>query len=196
DDLRRQSSRERSPATPSCRAAHVRGPPPMDRALNWLESHFPDLERDLTELVKIDSISTDGDHQAEIEQSAELVRALMKPASRPDVGTLRAEGATPYAYGEWLEAPGKPTVLLYSHHDVQPPGPEEKWDSPPWQLTRREGRLYARGAVDDKGGVVAQLGALTACHLDDGRMPLNVQLIVVGAQAIVSKKLLDVFQHN
>ncbi|HZW32018.1 MAG TPA: peptidase M20, partial [Isosphaeraceae bacterium] len=114
----------------------------MDRALNWLEAHFPDLERDLAELVKIDSISTDGDHQAEIEQSAELVCALMKRAGLRNVGILRAEWANPYAYGEWLEAPGQPTVLLYSHHDVQPPGPEEKWVSPPWQLTRRAGRLY------------------------------------------------------
>src|SRR5262249_58272064 len=141
----------------------------MDRAVNWLESHFPDLERDLTELVQIDSISTDGDQQAEIEQSADLVCALMKRAGLRDVGILRAEGANPYAYGEWLEAPGKPTVLLYSHHDVQPPGPEEKWKSPPWQLTPREGRLYARGPVGAKGGIGARPGARGARLPGGGR---------------------------
>jgi acetylornithine deacetylase/succinyl-diaminopimelate desuccinylase-like protein len=167
----------------------------MDRALNWLESHFPDLERDLAELVKIDSISTDGEHQAEIEQSAELVCTLMKRAGLRNVAILRAEGANPYAYGEWLEAPGQPTVLLYSHHDVQPPGPEEKWDSPPWQLTRRQGRLYARGSVDDKGGIVAQLGALGACLHGEGRLPVNVKMIVEGEEEIGSKNLLSFFQQ-
>jgi acetylornithine deacetylase/succinyl-diaminopimelate desuccinylase-like protein len=167
----------------------------MDRALNWLESHFPDRERDLAELVKIDSISTDGDHQAEIGRSAELVCELMRQAGLQDVAILGGADSNPYAYGEWLAAPGKPTLLLYAHHDVQPPGPEDQWDSPPWQLTRRNGRLYGRGSVDDKGGVVAQLGAIAACLQAEGRLPVNVKMIVEGEEEIMSKSLLGFFER-
>jgi acetylornithine deacetylase/succinyl-diaminopimelate desuccinylase-like protein len=167
----------------------------MDRAINWLESHFSDLERDLAELVAIASISTDGGHQAEIDRSADQVAALMTKAGLKNVEILRGENTNPYAYGEWLEAPGKPTVLLYSHHDVQPPGPEEKWSSPPWTLTRRDGRLYARGAVDDKGGVVAQLGAVAAWLRAEGGLPVNVKMIVEGEEEIGSKNLLGFFEQ-
>lgn len=167
----------------------------MDRAAAWLESHYNDLERDLGELVAIESVSTDGAHQAEIDRSAEHVAGLMTKAGLKNVEVLRSERFNPYVYGEWLEAPGKPTVLLYSHHDVQPPGPEEKWTSPPWTLTRRDGRLYARGAVDDKGGVVAHLGAVAAWLQGEGRLPVNVKMLVEGEEEIGSKNLLGFFEQ-
>lgn len=167
----------------------------MDRAMNWLESHFPDLERDLADLVAIDSISTDGAHEAEIDKSADLVAALMTRAGLKNVEILRGKNSNPYAYGEWLDAPGKPTLLLYSHHDVQPPGPVEKWTSPPWHLTRRDGRLYARGAVDDKGGIIAHLGAIAAWLQAEGRLPVNVKMIVEGEEEIGSKNLLGFFEE-
>jgi acetylornithine deacetylase/succinyl-diaminopimelate desuccinylase-like protein len=165
----------------------------MERALSWLESHFSDLERDLADLVAIESISTDGRHQAEIDRSAELVRTLMQRAGLEGAEILRPEGCNPYVFGEWLGAPGKPTVLIYAHHDVQPPGPEEKWTSPPWKLTRRDGRLYARGAVDDKGGAIAQIGAIAACLKGEGRLPVNVKVIIEGEEEIGSRNLLGFF---
>ncbi len=167
----------------------------MDGAIRWLESHFPDLQKNLAELVAIQSVSTDGAHQKEIDGSADLVSRFMTKAGLQNVEILSGDGFNPYVYGEWLGAPGKPTVLLYSHHDVQPPGPAEKWDSPPWDLTRRDGRLYARGSVDDKGGVVAHLGAIADCLQGEGSLPVNVKVIVEGEEEIGSKNLLGFFEQ-
>ncbi len=88
--------------------------------LNWLTTHHAELVRDLAELVAIASISTDGEHQKEVEQTAELTCEQMRRAGLQNVAVLRTGGSNPYAYGEWLGAAGKPTVFLYAHHDVQP----------------------------------------------------------------------------
>ena len=122
-------------------------------ALDWLKTNHDRLVADLAALVKIPSISNDGEHQPQIEQTAELTCEQMRQAGLQNVTTLTTAGSNPYAYGEWLGAPGKPTVFLYAHHDVQPVNDvgEVKWQSDPWTLTRRDGRLYGRGAADDKG---------------------------------------------
>src|SRR5262245_17837663 len=108
-------------------------------ALGWLEGHHEDLVRDLADLAAVPSISTDGEHAAEIDQSAELTCEQMRRAGLQNVAVLRTAGAYPYAYGEWLGAPGKPTVFLYAHHDVQPVNDvgDAKWEQPdPFKLTR------------------------------------------------------------
>src|SRR5262249_11703951 len=132
----------------------------MNDILDWLTTNHDTLVRDLADLVAVPSISTDGEHQKEIEQSAALVCEQMRQAGLENVEILRSSGSNPYAYGEWLHAPGKPTVFLYAHHDVQPINFEEQWQSPPWTLTPRGGRLFGRGAADDKGAVTAQLAAV------------------------------------
>src|SRR5262249_61632236 len=129
---------------------------PMQPVVTWLKDNEAKLVRDLAELVAIRSISTDFEHQKEIDQSAEKTCALMRDAGLHNVATLRSGDSNPYAYGEWLGAPGKPTVFLYAHHDVQPVNfvGTEQWQSDPWVLTERDGRLYGRGAADDKGAIV------------------------------------------
>src|SRR6478609_11541550 len=88
--------------------------------LGWLDANHDTLVRDLAELVAVRSVSTDGEHQKEVEQSAALTCEQMRRAGLNNVEVLRCGDSNPYAYGEWLGAPGKPTVFLYAHHDVQP----------------------------------------------------------------------------
>src|SRR5262245_56045025 len=114
----------------------------MKKVLEYLTAHHEELVRGLADLVASQSISTDGKHDSEIDQSAALTCEQMKQAGLQNVEMLRTEGANPYAYGEWLGAPGKPTVFLYAHHDVQKVDNLDKWQSPPWTLTARDGRLF------------------------------------------------------
>ncbi len=86
--------------------------------LNWLDSHHDQFVEDLSALVAIQSISTDGKHQKEVERSADLTCAQMRAAGLHEVDILRTGDSNPYAYGEWLGAPGRPTVFLYAHHAV------------------------------------------------------------------------------
>src|SRR3954471_2940570 len=149
-----------------------------DAVLGWLEAHHDDLVRDLAALVAIPSISTDGEHAAEIDKSAALTCDQMRAAGLQNVSVLRSGESLPYAYGEWLGAPGKPTVFLYAHHDVQPVNEPDQWLSEPFKLTARDGRLFGRGSADDKGAITAQLGAISAFLKTRGKLPLNVKMLV------------------
>jgi acetylornithine deacetylase/succinyl-diaminopimelate desuccinylase-like protein len=164
--------------------------------LNWLNTHHAELVRDLADLVAIPSISTDGEHQKEVEQTAELTCEQMRGAGLQNVAILRTSGSNAYAYGEWLGAPGKPTVFLYAHHDVQPTNYVEQWQSPPWTLTPRQGRLFGRGAADDKGAITAQLAAVAAWLKTKGELPVNVKMVVEGEEEIGSQNLLGFFREH
>lgn len=165
----------------------------MQQALDWLVRNHEHVVHGLAELVAIPSISTDGEHQAEIDRTAALTCAQMRDAGLHNVDVLRVGHSLPYAYGEWLEAPGKPTVFLYAHHDVQPINYVEQWRSDPWKLTRRDGRLFARGAADDKGAISAFLGAIAAYRKTENHLPVNVKMLVEGEEEIGSKNLLKFF---
>lgn len=166
----------------------------MQAALDWLNSHHEDIVRSLADLVAVPSISTDGEHQTEIERTAELTCEQMREAGLHNVETLKVGNSLPYAYGEWLEANGKPTVFLYAHHDVQPVNYREQWLSDPWKLTRRDGRLFARGSSDDKGAIAAMLGAIAAYRKTTNKLPVNVKMVVEGEEEIGSKNLLTFFE--
>jgi acetylornithine deacetylase/succinyl-diaminopimelate desuccinylase-like protein len=120
----------------------------------------------------------------------------MRQAGLANVDVLRVSGSLPYAYGEWLEAPGKPTVFLYAHHDVQPITHVEQWQSDPWHLTRRDGRLFARGAADDKGAIVAQLAAISSYLKTEGDLPVNIKMVVEGEEEVGSKNLMGFFERH
>jgi len=166
--------------------------------LDWLRNNHAALVNDLARLVTIESISTDGLHQKEIDQSAELTCEQMRQAGLHNVAVLRSAGSNPYAYGEWLGAPGKPTVFLYAHHDVQPVNDvgDAKWQSKPFVLTARDGRLYGRGSADDKGAITAQLGAIAAWLKTKGSLPVNVKMLVEGEEEVGSRNLLPFFKEH
>ena len=166
----------------------------MKPVLDWLDSNHDRLVRDLAQLVAVPSISTDGEHQMEVEKTAALTCEFMKRAGLHNVAVLRCNGSNPYAYGEWLDAPGQPTLFLYAHHDVQPVNFLEKWQSPPWKLTSRSGRLFGRGAADDKGAIVAQLAAIAAFLQTTGSLPVNIKMLVEGEEEVGSRNLLAFLQ--
>ena len=168
----------------------------MQQALKWLKAHDADLVGQLGKLVAIRSISTDGEHQKEIDHSAELTCELMRQGGLHNVQLLRTGNSNPYAYGEWLGAPGKPTVFLYAHHDVQPVNYVEDWKSDPWILTPRAGRFYGRGSADDKGAIAAQLGAIASCLQTAGSLPINVKMLVEGEEEVGSSNLEGFFREN
>ena len=168
----------------------------MKQALDWLSQNHADLVRGLAEQVAIPSISTDGEHQKEIEQTAALTCEQMRQIGLQNVEVLRCGDSNPYAYGEWLGAPGKPTVFLYAHHDVQPINFVEDWQSPPWTLTPRSGRLYGRGAADDKGAITAQLGSIAAFLKTRGSLPVNIKMLVEGEEEVGSRNLEKFFQEH
>jgi acetylornithine deacetylase/succinyl-diaminopimelate desuccinylase-like protein len=169
----------------------------MKPVLDWLTKNHQTIVRQLADLVAVPSISTDGEHQKELDESAALTCEQMRQAGLHNVAILRSAGSNPYAYGEWLGAPGKPTVFLYAHHDVQPvAGFESQWESDPWTLTPRAGRLYGRGAADDKGAISAQLGAIAAWLQTQGSLPVNVKVLVEGEEEIGSTNLLPFFKEH
>jgi acetylornithine deacetylase/succinyl-diaminopimelate desuccinylase-like protein len=140
---------------------------------------------ELTEWIACPSISNDPAHAADVRRSAESAVARMRAAGLTEAHVLETEGH-PVAYGSWLHAPGAPTVLIYGHHDVQPVDPLELWTSPPFAADVREGKIFGRGAVDDKGQVLMHVAALEAHLRANGRLPINVKVVIEGEEEIGS----------
>src|SRR5262245_6588596 len=105
----------------------------------------------LKTFLRIPSVSTLPEHKPDIRRAAEFVLAELRQARMESSELIEREGQNPLVYGEWLRAPGKPTLLLYGHYDVQPPDPLEEWKSPPFEPTVKGENIFARGASDDKG---------------------------------------------
>jgi acetylornithine deacetylase/succinyl-diaminopimelate desuccinylase-like protein len=152
---------------------------------------MPGIRADLEDLTRIPSVSLDAFDQAHVEASAEATAALLR-AEGLEVEIVR-EGGRPAVIGHVDGPAGAPTVMLYAHHDVQPPGDDEDWDSPPFEPTERDGRLYGRGAADDKAGIMAHLAALRA-HA--GHLPVGVTVFVEGEEEIGSDSLATILERH
>ncbi|OAB86869.1 dipeptidase [Janibacter melonis] len=145
---------------------------------------MPGVRADLEALTRIPSVSLDSFDQAQVQRSAEATAELLR-AEGLDVEIV-SEGGRPAVMGHVAGPEGSPTVLLYAHHDVQPPGALEDWDTDPFEPTERDGRLYGRGAADDKAGVMAHVAALRA---HSGELPCSVRIFVEGEEEIASESL-------
>jgi acetylornithine deacetylase/succinyl-diaminopimelate desuccinylase-like protein len=156
------------------------------RLSDALRQVLPSVRADLERLVRIPSVSADPDATQHVRASADSAAKMLREAGLPEVEVVTAEGSRPAVLGHRAAPPGAPTVLLYAHHDVQPPGEAAKWDSGPFEPAERDGRLYGRGAADDKAGVAVHLAALRA-HGD--QLPVGVTVLLEGEEEIGSPAL-------
>ena len=152
---------------------------------------MPGVRADLEALTRIPSVSLDAFDQTHVEASAEATAALLR-AEGLEVEIVR-EGGRPAVIGHLDGPPGSRTVMLYAHHDVQPPGDDALWESPPFEPTERGGRLYGRGAADDKAGLMAHVAALRA---HSGSLPVGVTVFVEGEEEIGSDSLPTILERH
>lgn len=159
-----------------------------ERVLAVLKENHDKILARLVEFASIPSVSTDPEHAADMRAAAEWVAAELSASGPIAVRTIETAG-NPVVYGEWLGAPGKLTVLVYGHYDVQPPDPLEKWHSPPFTPTVRDGKLYARGVSDDKGPMLIPIKVARAFLKVTGALPINVKFMFEGEEEIGSQHL-------
>jgi acetylornithine deacetylase/succinyl-diaminopimelate desuccinylase-like protein len=174
---------------------HVSAP---DEVLARVDADFESTVEELKALSRIPGVSAPGFDAAEVERSAEAVADLLRRVGLEHVDVVREKGAHPAVLADWLHAgPDAPTALVYAHHDVQPPGRREHWKTPPFEPSLRDdGRLYGRGVVDDKAGVLLHAAALRAWLETTGGLPVNVKVIVEGEEEIGSLHLAEFLRSN
>jgi len=168
--------------------------PESTQALNYARTHHPEYLAELKEFLSIPSVSTLSEYIPDMRRAAEWVCGQMRRMGLQNV-EMMPTARHPVAYGEWLNAPGKPTVLVYGHYDVQPPDPLSEWTTPPFEGTVRGDDLYARGASDMKGEVHACFKALEAL-LRSGPLPVNVKVMIEGEEEIGSPSLAPFMQQH
>ena len=152
-------------------------------AVDYARQNHPRFLDELKAFLRIPSVSTDPEHKSDCRRAAAVLAADLAAIGLQNVRLIETAGH-PLVYGDWLHAAGKPTVLCYGHYDVQPPDPLDEWLSPPFEPTERNGNLYARGAVDDKGQVWAQVKALESLLAATGKLPINVRVLMEGEEEV------------
>jgi acetylornithine deacetylase/succinyl-diaminopimelate desuccinylase-like protein len=152
-------------------------------AIDYARQNQPRFLDELKDLLRIPSISTDPEHKADIRHAAQVLKAELTRIGMENAAILETAGH-PLVYADWLQASETPTALLYGHYDVQPPDPLDEWLSPPFEPTERNGNLYARGAVDDKGQMYMHVKALESLLATTGKLPLNVRVLLEGEEEV------------
>ncbi len=160
----------------------------MQEVTSYIDSNRKRFVDDLVEWVRIPAISSDPKHAPDLVRNAEHLAAALRKLGAGRVEIWPTKGH-PAVFAEWMKAPGKPTLLVYGHHDVQPVDPLNEWISPPFEPAIRSGRVWGRGVVDDKGQVLIHVHAIEAFVRTVGALPINLKLIVEGEEEIGSDNL-------
>src|SRR6202140_4872748 len=160
----------------------------------FLADNDPRIHNELFEFLRIPSVSAKSDHNADTRRAAEWVKTSLDKIGVP--AKIYPTAGHPVVVGEWRNAPGAPTVLIYGHYDVQPAEPLELWTSPPFEPTVRDGNLFGRGTADDKGQVHIHLKALEALQAVNGKFPINIKVLIEGEEEVGSVSLWNYVQKN
>lgn len=160
----------------------------MEQVLHFVEQNRERYISELKELIAIQSISTNPENKKDVERCARWIADHLGSLGMKNVQIFQTAGH-PIVYADWLEAPGKPTVLFYGHYDVQPVDPLNLWTSPPFEATIRGGNLYARGSADDKGQIFIHFKAIEAYMKNSGSLPVNIKMLIEGEEEIGSEHL-------
>ncbi len=152
---------------------------------NYYQANREQFLEGLKSLLKIPSISTLPEHKPDVRDAAEFVAGEFREMGMRGVEIIEGKGSqNPLVYADWLDTPGKPTLLLYGHYDVQPPDPLDEWVSPPFEPAIRNENIYARGAVDDKGQTYLLMKALEGFLKTAGKLPVNVKFLIEGEEEV------------
>jgi acetylornithine deacetylase/succinyl-diaminopimelate desuccinylase-like protein len=167
----------------------------MNSVVDFINTSHDRYLDELKAFLTIPSVSALPQHAADLRRCAEWAADHMRSIGLQRVRVVDTLGH-PVVYGEWLGAPGAPTVLIYGHYDVQPVDPVELWSSPPFEATIRDNQLYARGSADDKGQVFMHLKAIEAHMRQTGRLPVNIKMILEGEEEVGSSSLSDFIRQH
>lgn len=160
----------------------------MERILQYIEHNRTNFLEDIKTFLTIPSVSTKPENKPDMERCASWLVQYLRQLGMNNVQIFPTEGH-PIVYADWLNVPGKPTVLFYGHYDVQPAEPLELWTSPPFEGTVRDGNLFARGATDDKGQIFIHLSGIKAFMKNVGALPINIKMILEGEEEVGSTHL-------
>src|SRR5713226_4922029 len=149
--------------------------------MNYYEQNRHNFLEGLQTFLRIPSISTLSEHKPDIRRASEFVRDELRAAGLQNTELIEGNG-NPLVYAEWTGAPGKPTLLLYGHYDVQPPDPLDEWKSPPFEPAVRGDDIFARGSSDDKGQTYILMKAVEGLLKSRGRLPVNVKFLIEGEE--------------
>jgi acetylornithine deacetylase/succinyl-diaminopimelate desuccinylase-like protein len=164
--------------------------------MSYYSEHRDQFLEGLIDFLRIPSISTAPEHAGDVQRAAQFVAQDLQRSGLDHVDVIQERGRHPLVYADWLRAPGKPTVLLYGHYDVQPPEPLEEWISPPFEPAIRNDNIYARGACDDKGQTYILLKALEGFLRSWGRLPVNVRVLIEGEEEVGGEHIATYVARN
>ena len=165
------------------------------KPIDYAREHHDRFLSELFEYLRIPSISTDAEHREDVRRCADWLADHLRAIGVSEV-TVEPTDGHPIVYAEHIEDPNAPTYLLYGHYDVQPPDPLELWDTPPFEPTVRDGKIFARGATDDKGQLFCHLKAIESHLQTTGRLPVNVKMLIEGEEEVGSAHLTPWIEAN